>query len=95
MKNLIFLAAIGLALSGCISVEEARAQRNAVDDADCRSYGARPGTDGYVRCRTDLQRNRSIEQEARRPVIVAAGFGDPFFAPRPYCRPTPFGLRCY
>ena len=103
IKNTGCLALLGLAalaLSGCISVEEARAQRDAFDDAECRNFGARPGTDAYVRCRTDLQRNRAIESEARRPVVVTSVWGDPFFgpsfvSPHPYCRPTPFGLRCY
>jgi hypothetical protein len=96
MKKLILLGFLAFALAGCQTVEEARAQRNAVDDADCRSYGAKPGSEAYVRCRTELQRNRAIENEARRPVVVTTGFySDPFFAPRPYCRPTPFGLRCY
>ncbi len=101
---LAFLAALPLA--GCVSVEERRAMIEAQDDADCRNYGAKPGTQTYVKCRTDLRQARAQEAEARRPVIVSspvvAPF-DPFWGPAViagpigprFCRNTPWGIRCY
>lgn len=89
-----------LPLAGCISVEERRAMIDAQDDADCRSFGTRPGTQTYVKCRTDLRQARAQELEARRPVVVAAPvLVDPFWGPGPFgprfCRSTPWGVRCY
>jgi hypothetical protein len=101
--RLAFVALIAaLPLAGCISVEERRAMIEAQDDADCRSYGAKPGTPAYIKCRTDLRQARAQELEARRPVVVAAPViapvYDPFwggpFGPR-FCRSTPWGVRCY
>jgi hypothetical protein len=71
-----------LPLAGCISVEERRAMIDTQDDADCRSYGARPGTPAYIKCRTDVRQARAAESEARRPVIVASPVVvDPFWGP--------------
>ena len=36
----------------------------------CLSYGAKHGSDAYVRCRTDLQPNRAIELAATQPVFA-------------------------
>ncbi len=92
-----------LPLAGCISIEEQRAMIDAQDDADCRSFGAKPGTPAYIKCRTDLRQARAQEFEARRPVLVAAPViapvYDPFWGPGPlgprFCRSTPWGVRCY
>lgn len=35
-----------------------RAQIDAKQDSQCQSWGAVPGTDAYVWCRTDLERQR-------------------------------------
>jgi hypothetical protein len=86
------IAAAALALAGCQTIEERRAQIASEDDAACRSYGARPGSATYVQCRTDLRRVRATEEAARRPVVVerfGVGYGGPF------CRRTAFGLRCW
>jgi hypothetical protein len=65
MKNKsLFLIAIAL-LASCASPaerakrqEQERAQIDKLDDAQCRSYGAAPGSDGYVSCRLMLQSQR-------------------------------------
>jgi len=37
-------------------VAEAKASKEAKDDAQCRSYGAVPGSDSYVNCRVQLSK---------------------------------------
>ena len=93
---LALLSVATLALAGCKSTVEMRAEQDAADAAACQSYGAKPGTDTYVRCRTDLQRNHAIEDAALTPVVVAPPLGYGFgFGIGAACRRTPFGLRCY
>jgi len=50
---------VGLMLAGCAEhgPEQVAAQAQAQvasDDAQCRSYGALPGSPGYVQCRMNL-----------------------------------------
>ncbi len=98
MRMLVLLAFAGIGLAGCMSTEEMRAEQDAHDNAACIAYGARPGTDSYVKCRTDLDRNHAIAASAP-PVVVAGPYMGPGFGYGfgfgGYCRPTPFGPRCY
>lgn len=43
-----------LVLSGCASRQEIASRVAAGDDAQCRSYGAAPGSDAYIGCRSRL-----------------------------------------
>jgi uncharacterized membrane protein len=58
MFRALFLAATAAALAGCAGSERATQATFRADDAKCKSYGAEPGTDDYVRCRLaiDLQK---------------------------------------
>jgi uncharacterized membrane protein len=58
MFRALFLAATAAALAGCASSETSAQATFRADDAKCKSYGAEPGTDDYVRCRLaiDLQK---------------------------------------
>ncbi len=57
-----------LLLAGCATQQQPgeaaakKAQRAAIqdeaDDAQCRSYGTPPGSDGYVKCRRILAKGR-------------------------------------
>ncbi len=100
--------ALGAGLAGCQTLEERRAAQDARDDADCRSYGARPGSPDYIRCRTELRRVRAEEErpvvvQTVRPAPIIVGgpvFGrPPIFGPDPFgpriCRRTPFGVDCW
>lgn len=63
-----------LLLAGCSSA----AQRAALDDKTCQSYGAKPGTSDYVTCRTqrDAQRYARATAIATSPeptVVVVPG----------------------
>ena len=49
-----------LPLLACQTPEEIAA----ADDAQCRSYGAKPGSDAYVNCRVAQQKIRSDESIA-------------------------------
>jgi hypothetical protein len=59
MKRAILLA---LLLAGCQTTEE----RLAADDAQCRSYGTKPGDPAYVQCRMNLDNNRAQVQASER-----------------------------
>jgi hypothetical protein len=57
--------ALVLMVSGCQSVADRRSQ----DDAECRSWGAQPGTTVYAQCRAAQMQNRTqnaaIDQQHR------------------------------
>jgi hypothetical protein len=45
------------------------AQQQAINDADdarCRQYGAKPGTDAYIACRMNVANTREAADEAQR-----------------------------
>ncbi|GKQ49050.1 hypothetical protein [Pseudomonas syringae] len=72
MRALIFAAAIAL-LMGCGNkqqerpeIEAAKAQQAVADDAQCQSYGVKPGSDAYVGCRMQLDSRRAQSDEIRR-----------------------------
>jgi hypothetical protein len=58
----VFLAA----LAGCANHESDPAQVAIRDDAQCQSYGAKPGSDVYVQCRVALANQQGQANEARR-----------------------------
>ncbi len=60
----LLIVLCGLALSGCISPEQQAAMKAEIDarnDATCRGYGARPGSDAYVNCRLTIDQNVAAE----------------------------------
>lgn len=97
MYKLIPLFVAALTLSGCQTIAERQAEIDQADDARCISYGAKRGTPAYTNCRLEIDRNRAIAMEARRPVVV--GVGGPIWGIGwgigGYCRTTPWGVRCY
>jgi hypothetical protein len=58
----VFLAA----LAGCANHESDPAQVAIRDDAQCQSYGAKPGSDAYVQCRVALANQQGQANDARR-----------------------------
>lgn len=75
MKTWMIGAAIAalVVLLGCTSDQEklanaqaAKAQQAAADDAQCQSYGVRPGSDAYVSCRMQLDNRQAQADELRR-----------------------------
>jgi hypothetical protein len=96
MRTLAILALTALSLAACQTIEERQAEIDRADDARCQQYGAKRGTPAYTNCRLEIDRNRAIEAQSRRPVVVGVG---PFFGPGIgiglSCRHTPWGVRCY
>jgi hypothetical protein len=46
------------ALAGCVTAQE-RTALASKDDATCQYYGAKPGTDEYLNCRTQIAKNQN------------------------------------
>jgi hypothetical protein len=96
MRRLIALSLVALTLAACQTREERQAELDRIDDQRCQAFGAKRGTPAYTNCRLELERNRVLEAEARRPVVVGVG---PVWGVGVgiggYCRTTPFGVRCY
>jgi hypothetical protein len=56
------LAATALFLAGCQTAAEVRAN----DEAKCRSYGFRPGTDAFAECLQRIELDRRADFRAAR-----------------------------
>lgn len=57
----VLIVGLALLLTGCLNTREQLAKQ---DDADCRAYGAKPGTQEYFQCRMAKDRNNSIAEAA-------------------------------
>lgn len=66
MRILAPIALCALLLSGCVSVEE----RRAMDDSQCQSYGAEPGTEAYVQCRMWAETEHRKREEFNRSLLA-------------------------
>lgn len=73
-------AAVSLLLGACETTSPAR--QRAADDARCRSYGFRRGTDGFSKCLLDIDLDRAADRRARRDEMLAG----PRFYGAPYGR---------
>ena len=62
------LTATALFLAGCQTAAEVRAN----DEAKCRSYGFRPGTDAFAEClqRIDLDRRADLRRSSREGLAL-------------------------
>jgi len=63
LTKLLAAALLGLSVGGCATTTPAE-QRNA-DEARCRSYGFRRGTDAFSKCLLDVDLDRAAELRAR------------------------------
>ena len=53
------MLATSISLAGCAEYQAEQAALAAnYDDAQCASYGAKPGTDAYIQCRMNLDNQR-------------------------------------
>jgi hypothetical protein len=52
-----------VALCGCMTAEQRQARIDAAEDAQCRQYGAQPGTQTYYQCRMALnERQKTVQR---------------------------------
>ena len=68
MRKAIFIILVTGALGAC-STAETRAQ---ADDQTCRSYGANPGSDAYINCRSQLTVQRRQASDAALDRAIAS-----------------------
>ena len=85
----------------------AEGQKANSDDAECRSFGAQPGTDTYVNCRIQLKKIASDQQtesaaqkqRAAQAFIMNMQQQQPAIQPQINCTSTKFGqtvnTNCY
>ncbi len=83
-----YVLILAVALVSCGPPRPTVEQLAASDDAQCRSYGAQPGTDTYVQCRMSINQQR---QQARTAMaaILSRPAPAPVPAPQPYMLPAP------
>jgi hypothetical protein len=87
----LLVVLLALPLAGCLisTYAEDRAALAAKDDAECRSYGAQPGSQAYVQCRATRasahEMAEAVPAPAPAPVKI---YGDrpPPLAPAPVPR---------
>ncbi len=78
--SLLIAAAAALLLGACETTSPA--QQRAADDARCRSYGFRRGTDGFSKCLLDIDLDRSADRRARRDELLLSSsrfYGSPYW----------------
>ncbi|MDJ0447181.1 hypothetical protein [Methylocystis sp. JR02] len=82
IASLFAVLALGAALGACESTTPA--EQRAMDDARCKSYGFKRGTDGYSKCLLDVDLDRSADRRERRMELSTyprfyGGFGGPYW----------------
>jgi len=82
MAGVLAVIAAGLLLGACETTSPA--QQRAADEARCRSYGFRRGTDGFSKCLLDIDLDRSADRRSRRDDLLL--YGRPGFYGSPYWR---------
>ncbi len=60
--RMAMLCGVGLALSACVGISPA--ERRAGDEAQCRSYGFRAGTDSFASCLQRIDLSRAADRRA-------------------------------
>jgi len=77
--NKIAIIFCALLLSSCMTLQEQEQARlvrqNALDEQQCLSYGAQPGTEGYITCRTNLSTSRTMAAAAAYRGGVCTKYG--------------------
>ncbi len=67
----VLLLVSGLALTGCVTPTPQ--ERRAADEAQCRSYGFRTGTNAFAECLQRIDLERRADRRAR--LYGAGGYG--------------------
>lgn len=69
VNRMVVFALAALGVVGCASPEQIAAQ----DDAQCRSYGVRPGMPQYVNCRMMLANQRDARSARASDALMSTG----------------------
>lgn len=76
LRQCCILATLLLASCGQLEAQrqaqqaEAMQAQAAADDAQCRAYGAAPGTPIYIQCRMNLDNQRAAAAETNRALVI-------------------------
>ncbi|MBY6239674.1 hypothetical protein [Methylosinus sp. Sm6] len=62
-SRLAFVIAAGLLAGACNTTSDL--ERRSADEARCRSYGFKPGAEGFAKCLLQLDLDRSADRRAR------------------------------
>jgi hypothetical protein len=73
MSRLVATVAVCILTAGCLNDQQFAAQIPVSDDVACQSYGAKPGSEAYFRCRVAKNQQRQVVAA----VIAAALLGQP------------------
>lgn len=82
ISNLFAVLVLGAALGACETTTPA--EQRAADDARCKSYGFKRGTDAFSKCLLDIDLDRSADRRERRLEFSTyprfyGGFGGPYW----------------
>jgi hypothetical protein len=77
MRAVIVFIAL-LSLAGCAGHGPTRDYVGEADDAKCRSYGAKPGTDAYVACRSRIGAARQNDNSPETDFLLSQSVGNAF-----------------
>jgi hypothetical protein len=81
-----------LSVAGCATMRGPTPEQiSASEDAQCRSYGAQPGTPAYLQCRLQFQRQAAQADQQRRALAMQylASRPPPYQLPPPvHTQPT-------
>ncbi len=73
IAKLLIAAAAALLVGACNTTS--LAEQRSADEARCRSYGFRPGTDPFSKCLLQVDLDRSADRRASRYNSPSYGFG--------------------
>ncbi len=79
MRRIGFVAAMVAGLSLCACESTSPAQQRAADEARCRSYGFKRGTDGFSKCLLDIDLDRAADRRTQREELMLSSW--PRFGP--------------
>lgn len=84
MRKIRYLAVVAAALLLGACETTSPAQQRAADEARCKSYGFRHGTDSFSKCLLDIDLDRAADRRARREELMLTP--GPRFYGGPYWR---------
>jgi hypothetical protein len=73
MKTAVFaVALLALPMCGCVTGGPHSPQVAAIDDTECQSYGAKPGSAEYIQCRVTKKQQHELAMAA----VISGGEGN-------------------